>query len=294
MTSPDSARPLTIGKLRRQLTSELRSVSGENAAVEAARLIGEVIGASPTRLTLRSNETLTSEQAKRLRSLLRDRLTGSPMAYVLGHIEFHGHDLLCDKRALIPRPETEIVVDIALRELPAEQPDHTLRVVDVGTGSGNIAIAIAHARSDVVVTAIDSQHDALTLARANVQRLGLSSRITLIEGNRLDPIPEDHSADLIVSNPPYVAVGDPSLEKSVRDFEPHAALFAGTSGLDVITHLLHEAPARLGEKGGLVCEIGHDQKAAVARVVQSVAGWEIPTFHQDLAGTDRVLLVRRR
>jgi release factor glutamine methyltransferase len=294
MSSPFDGSPITIAAMRRQLVRILRTVAEETAATEADRLLGEIVGARPTELTLRHSEELSPERLRRLESLANDRLTGRPLAHVLGHVEFYGLDMLCDARVLIPRPETETVVDVALRHLPPRQAGHRLRVVDVGTGSGNIAVALAHARSDITVTAIDSQPDALEIAQANSSRYDLDSRIEFIVGNGLDPVCEDHTVDLIVSNPPYIACGDTAIERSVVDYEPHTALFAGESGTEIIEWLLRSAPGRLRLAGAFICEIGFDQAGTVAEIVAASREWGVPGFHKDLAGIDRVLSVQRR
>ncbi|HUU44995.1 MAG TPA: peptide chain release factor N(5)-glutamine methyltransferase [Acidobacteriota bacterium] len=283
----------TIGSIRRDLTSRLRPVAGDQAAVEADRLLGEVVGACPTELTLRYDETLTPMQCKQLDALAVDRLTGRPLAYVIGHVEFYGLDLLCDERVMIPRPETEEALEIALESLPAWTYGYQPIAVDVGTGSGNIALALARLRPDLRVIGIDTEADALAVACENCARLQLSERVKFIRGRSLSMLSETGRVDLIVSNPPYIAPGDPNVERSVSDYEPHTALFAGPSGLETIDELIDQALYVLRRGGTLVCEIGYDQAPQVAHLASPTLGWSAPEFFHDLAGIERVFTLRR-
>ena len=284
---------MTIGEWRLLLRARLHLVAADLAPSEADRLVGEVAGGGPTELTLRSAEVLTPVQEERLAALAAERLRGRPLAYVLGHVEFAGLDLLCDERALIPRPETEELVSIALENLPPLSGRHPL-VIDVGTGSGNIALALAHKRPDLVVLATDISMDALSLARANRARLSLVGRVHFACGRFLTMVRPACDITMVVSNPPYVAPGDANLDPSVAAHEPHAALFPGPAGTEAIARLVEEAGAVLGPGGSLVCEIGYDQGATVRALVRTAHGWEAPALRRDLAGIERVLAVRRK
>ena len=282
----------TIGDWRLSLRARLRPVAGDLAPYEADRLVSEVAGGGPTELTLRFRETLTAAQEARLTTLAAARLQGRPLAYVLGHVEFAGLDLLCDERALIPRPETEELVFIALESLPPAS-GRRLLVIDVGTGSGNIALALAQRRPDLIVIATDVSMEALALAKANRARTGLEARVHFVCGRSLTIIRPGSGVEMIVSNPPYVAPRDPNLDPSVHAHEPHAALFPGPVGTEAIAELVNQAGAVLRPGGGLVCEVGYDQGPAVRAMIQAVAGWDEPVLHRDMAGIERVLAVRR-
>jgi release factor glutamine methyltransferase len=284
---------MTIGEWRRELRERFRLVSGEPAAYEADRLIGEVVGAGPTELTLRHREPVSDGAARRLENLVADRLRGRPLAYVVGHVEFCGLDLLCDERALIPRPETEELVDIALQCLPPPRTNAHPLAIDVGTGSGNIALALAHRRPDLRVIATDISAEALALAPANRVRTGLSERVHFVLGYSLAGFRGAGTADLVVSNPPYIVPGDPYLDRSVADHEPATALFAGPTGIEIVAELVGQSPPILRPGGALVCEIGYDQGAAVRLLVGRDPLWGPPVLHRDLAGIERVVAVRR-
>ncbi|VTU20303.1 Release factor glutamine methyltransferase [Variovorax sp. PBL-H6] len=210
-------------------------------------------------------------------SLCTRRMTGEPVAYLVGEKEFHGLGLQVDARVLVPRPDTETLVEWALRLL---QGRTSPRVVDLGTGSGAIALAIQHARPDAKVTAIDRSPDALAVARGNAQRLGLAVRFA--EADWLEGAGTD--LDLVVSNPPYVAAGDPHLV-ALRH-EPSSALVSGADGLDDIRRIVEAAPGHLSKGGWLLLEHGYDQAASV-RALLARRGFADVQSRDDLAGIAR-------
>lgn len=282
----------TIGEWRARLRQDLHSVSGVFAPTDADAILGEVLSSSPTRLTLSAAEDIPPGQEARLHELVQKRIAGVPLAYVLGHVEFYGLDLLCDERVLIPRPETEAAVTVALQSLPAPSSGYRPLVIDVGTGSGNIALAIARERPDVHVIATDLSARALEVAKANRERHALVGRVRLIRAKSLTAFPHGLNADLIVSNPPYVPEYDPEVQQSVRDFEPHVALYAGADGTEVLRDLIDSARHVLRPNGGLVCEIGYNQSEQIRDIVSRYHGWNAPVFHRSIAGFDRVLELR--
>jgi release factor glutamine methyltransferase len=284
----------TIGEWRARLRHELHAVAGEFAATDSDSILGEVLNASPTQLTLRSSESVNGEDGERLTRLVAIRLSGLPLAYVLGHVEFYGLDLICDERVLIPRPETEAVVSVALKSLPPPTANRNPLVIDVGTGSGNIALAIAHSRPDVHVVATDLSADALAVARLNRDRHNLADRVRLIRANSLTAFPQGLNVDLIVSNPPYVPDDDPEVQRSVHDFEPHVALYGGSDGTEILRDLISNARMVLRQGGSLVCEIGYNQATQIREIVSQLPGWSDPVFHRSIAGFDRVLELRLR
>jgi release factor glutamine methyltransferase len=211
-------------------------------------------------------------------ALCERRAGGYPLAYITGHKEFHGLDLDVDPRVLVPRPDTETLVDWAIELL---EPSPAARVIDLGTGSGAIALAIKQACPQVTVHAADVSSDALAVAQANAQRLRLD--VTFHESSWLGGI--DGSWDLIVSNPPYVAEGDPHLP-ALRD-EPLQALVSGPDGLDAIRTIAAQAPSRLVQRGWLLLEHGYDQAPAVRQLLAD-AGFGYVASRRDLAGIERV------
>lgn len=231
------------------------------------------------RAWLLSHDTdpLDSESEMRYIQLARRRAAGIPLAYLTGVREFYGLELQVDPRVLDPRPDTETLVDWALECLGNRTAP---RLVDLGTGSGAIALALKHARPDAHVSAVDASPDALTVAQANGQRLGLS--VQFLHGNWLDTL--DEPLDLIVSNPPYIADADPHLEQ--LGHEPQMALTSGPDGLDAIRVIVREAPAHLISGGWLLLEHGYDQAQAV-RELLSAAGFTNVQSRRDLAGHER-------
>ena len=211
------------------------------------------------------------------------RLAGEPIAYLLGEKEFHGLPLQVDARVLVPRPDTETLVDWALDVLRGrDRPT----VLDLGTGSGAIALALQHARPDAVVDAVDASAEALAVARGNAQRLGLAVRFA--QADWLAGAASGY--DLIVSNPPYIAAGDPHLPSLAH--EPSSALVSGADGLDDIRRIVGDAAPHLSSGGWLLLEHGHDQAAAV-RALLADAGFEAVQSRPDLAGIERCSGARR-
>ncbi|MCU4119761.1 peptide chain release factor N(5)-glutamine methyltransferase [Variovorax sp. N23] len=218
-----------------------------------------------------------------LAALCARRRAGEPVAYLLGEKEFHGLPLQVDARVLVPRPDTETLVDWALEVAQGrERPT----VLDLGTGSGAIALALQHARPDAGVDAVDASADALAVARENARRLGLPVRFA--QADWLAGAATGY--DLIVSNPPYIAAGDPHLPALAH--EPASALVSGADGLDDIRRIVADAPAHLAPGGWLLLEHGHDQAAAV-RALLTAAGLEAAQSRPDLAGIERCSGARR-
>jgi release factor glutamine methyltransferase len=224
-------------------------------------------------------DEIAGASLQRFDALCERRGTGEPIAYIVGHKEFHGLKLAVDARVLVPRPDSETLVDWALEILQA-MDDLRPRVIDLGTGSGAIALALKHRCPRAEVEAVDASSDALEVAAANARELGLD--IGLRHGSWLDGAQGPYS--LIVSNPPYVAEADPHLE-SLRH-EPQAALASGPDGLRDIRAIAAQAPAHLGGGGWLLLEHGHDQAAEV-RALLARTGFEFVASRRDLAGIER-------
>ncbi len=253
----------------------------ETARLDAELLLAHALQTDRTALIVDASREVTGDAVQRFQDLVRRRsVLREPVAYLLGTKGFRHIELEVDRRVLVPRPETELLVEVGL-ELPAAS-----RVVDVGTGSGAIALALKHERPDLQLTATDVSADALAVARANRDRLGLD--VEFICADLLDGI--DGPCDAILSNPPYVAERDrATLPRDVLHHEPAGALFAGADGLDVIRRLV----AQVTETGAtlIALEVGAGQAAAVADLLHE-AGWTT-AIHNDLAGIERVVVGRR-
>jgi release factor glutamine methyltransferase len=235
------------------------------------------------------NDTLSAEGAVRYYALIEQRLAGEPIQYILGRTEFYGLPFRVTRDVLIPRPETEDLVEKVL-ELAAhfERP----RILDVGTGSGAIAVALAHKLPAARITATDLSASALDVARGNAQRNDVAERIRFVKGDLLTPVTGEQF-EIVVSNPPYVAESDRSgLAVEVREYEPAVALFAGANGLDIYRRLIPDARATIVPGGFLALEIGFEQGAAVAELLKN-SGFENIEFTTDLQGLDRVVVGRR-
>lgn len=238
-------------------------------------------------------ETEPAEAARTtFRALVKEAAAGRPIAYLIGRKEFLSLAFEVTPDVLIPRPETEILVERAINLVRKGGTDHPWRVLDVGTGSGCIAISLARHVPSATVAASDVSEAALTVAQRNAERHGVHERITWRCGDLLSPWTNEPPFDLVVSNPPYVATEGAPLERSVRDHEPHVALFAGGDGLDVIRRLLRDVPRHLRPGGHLLMEIGFDQAAAV-RQLAADSGWQLCGLYRDGGGHERVLHVAR-
>jgi release factor glutamine methyltransferase len=228
---------------------------------------------------------LTSEQAVQYEQLLARRAGNEPIQYITGEQEFYGLKFCVTPDVLIPRPETEHIVEALLARVPHDAP---LRIADIGTGSGAIAVVLAHSLPHAQVTALDVSSAALAVARDNAERNNVADRVRLVESDLLAAVAGE-TFDAIVSNPPYVAANE-SLEPQVRDFEPAGALFAGPTGLEIYCRLVPQAHAALKADGWLLLEIGYGQRDAVA---QLLAGWKSLSFVNDLQGIPRVACAQR-
>ena len=238
-------------------------------------------------LLAHDTDALPATALATLQANVQRRAAGEPLAYITGRKEFFGLDLAVDARVLVPRPDTETLVDWALElltrptpRLTDSHPRQPLQVLDLGTGSGAIALALKHTRPDLQVSAVDASADALAVAQANAQRLQLD--VAFAQGNWLDGVPGRF--DLIVSNPPYIAAADPHL--AALTHEPLAALASGADGLDDLRSIIAQAPAHLAPGGWLLLEHGHDQAEAVATLLLA-AGLVRVQSRKDLAGIVR-------
>ncbi len=272
----------TVGKTLQEATERLRAVS-PTARLDAELLLAHVLGANRTQLIAALRDPLDATAAARYADLIAQRARLKPVAYLTGEREFYGLPFAVDPRVLVPRPETELLVDLALHKA-ARYGQQPMRIADIGTGSGAIAIAVAHHLPHALVYAVDISTDALNVASVNVRRHGLSERITLLHGDKLAALPTP--VDLLLSNPPYTILAE--VDANVRQYEPHLALDGGgADGLAVIRDLLHDAPRYV--TGTMLIELGAWQGMAAMHVAQTAFPAATVMLHRDLAGHDRIL-----
>lgn len=269
------------------LTVRQALVQASLAPIDAQVLLAHVLGVDRAWLAAHATDPLAKDAAQAFFTLARRRRDGEPVAYLTGTREFWGLSFEVDGSVLIPRPETETLVECVLRALPADRP---VRVLDLGTGCGAIALAIAHERPQADVLALDTSATALALARRNGARMKLAN-VRWLQSNWYDEMTDAAPAfDLIASNPPYVADADPHLAQGDVRFEPAMALRAGRDGLDALRTVIAGAPVWLAPGGALVVEHGFDQAAAVDALARA-AGFTDVTSLRDLSGISRVALV---
>ncbi len=257
----------------------------ESPRLDAEILLCRTIDMPRSYLFAHPEDTLDELTHSRFEAVLARRESGEPMAYIMGTKEFWSHELAVTPATLVPRPETEVLVNLALCEIPR---DAEWQVLDLGTGSGAIAIAIAGERPLCEVTAVDISDAALAVANENA-RLLAPGNVTCVQGNWTEPV-RDRQFHLIVSNPPYVRAGDSALE--LLGYEPRSALVAGEDGLDAIRVLAADCADLLVDGGALMIEHGADQADDVAAILAD-RGWTEIACHRDLAGLSRVTVARR-
>ncbi|MFN8053067.1 MAG: peptide chain release factor N(5)-glutamine methyltransferase [Acidimicrobiales bacterium] len=260
-------------------------------SADARRIVEELSGHSGAELVLARNEPVTVGAVAAFDRMVARRAEGEPLQYVLGRWAFRTLDLAVDRRVLIPRPETESLVDLALAHvdrLAADRGREPVVVVDLGTGSGAVGLSIAAERTNTTVWATDRSADALSVARANLAGLGRAgTRVRLAEGSWFDALVEElvGVVDVVVSNPPYVMSGDP-LPADVEEWEPAAALRSGDDGLDDLRAIVAGAPRWLRPGGALVVELDPRQAVEV-ETLAAAAGFAETATHADLTGRDR-------
>ena len=293
MPNPDGT--ISWRELQREAVDRLRAAGVASAESEARHLVAEAAGATPAELPLVYADHASERGVARFDDMLARRCSGEPLQYVLGRWGFRSLDLMVDRRVLIPRPETEVVVEVALAELDRlGGRDRPTTVVDLGTGSGAIALSVASERVRSTVWASDVSPDAVAVARANLAGLGrAAARVRVVEGSWFEALPAElrGRVDLVVSNPPYVAT-TASLGSEVADFEPTAALLAGPDGTDDLRTIIAGAGAWLSADGVVVCELSPEQAESM-RAFASERFAEVEV-HPDLAGRDRALVARHR
>ena len=260
---------------------------GEDGRAEAETLLAHAAGASRAWLYAHADDRLPADAAARFEALLAARIAGTPVAHLTGRRGFWTFDLAVSPDTLIPRAETERLVELALARLP---PDRPLWVLDLGTGTGAIALALAAERPAARVVAVERSPGAAAVARGNAAALGLAARVSVREGDWFDPVAGERF-DLIASNPPYIEDDDPHLSRGDLRFEPRTALASGADGLDDLRRIANAAPAHLAPGGWLLLEHGWRQGEAVRTLLRAAGFVDVYTA-LDLEARERVTLGR--
>lgn len=275
----------SISQLAQQAHIQLETSLGldkQDARIEVHFLLQHVLQVNRAWLIAHADDTLTPDQYAVFETLLQRRLKGEPIAHILGTREFYGLPLKVTADTLIPRPDTETLVEAALEKIPPAIP---INILDLGTGTGAIALAIAKQRPQTQVTAVDFSENALTVARENAQNLAIEN-VTFLQSSWYSTL-DNQQFHMIVSNPPYIAENDPHLTQGDVRFEPKLALTSGTDGLDDIRHIIQHAHDHLTPNGWLLLEHGYDQAQAVADLLAQAQFSHIG-HRLDLSGIQRV------
>jgi release factor glutamine methyltransferase len=269
---------------------KLRASGVNEPRLDAALLLGDILKCSRSFMIAHDDQILSPDQSQTFAAFIARRAAGEPLQYITGHQEFFKLDFLVSPDVLIPRPETEMIVEAVFEIFPGHAH---FTFADVGTGSGCIAISILHERRNARATAIDESESALQVAAQNGVRHHVIDRMRLVRANLFSAAPPDEQFDLIVSNPPYVPDGElTGLQREVQ-CEPRPALAGGADGLDVIRRLLAEAPGRLRTGGHLIFEFGINQENAIAALVPETV-WELIEVRKDLQQIPRMIILRKK
>lgn len=288
--SSEASTGPTIAELLHEGRALLRATSFGPPGREAALLLAHVLGLDEARVRARDDQRVTAAQAARYRTLLERRSAATPVAYLLGRRELYGRDFAVDSRVLVPRPETEHLIEVALEHVPSSSPSP--RLLDVGTGSGCIAVTLACERPAATVVATDLSLGALDLARANARRHGVDPRVQFLRTDLWQGL-DLAQFDLVASNPPYVGRQDAAeMSPEVLEHEPHLALFADDGGRALLRRLLRQSEA-LRPGTPLILEIGYDQGNWIRATVDSLPFLELVDLVHDYAGHPRTAVLRR-
>jgi len=271
----------SVGEALSSATEALAAAGVESPRLDAELLLAEATGRSRATLVAAPEAGVEASAARGFGGMVRRRLMREPVAQILGRKGFRRIELAVDSRVLVPRPETELLVEVALELGPRT-------VLDIGTGSGAVALAVADELPASTVVAADTSLEALAVAKANRDRLGLGERVELVYGS----LPEGREFDLVLANLPYVSEGEWALlAPEIKDFEPREALVSGPTGLEAIEGLLGELAGAEALPAAVALEVGQGQAATIAELVRR-AGWETVEVRRDLAGIERVVVGR--
>ena len=287
--------PLTIRQALQQGTGILSHMGVEGARLDAEVLLSKVVGGGREKLYLNYDMSLEASDINLFQHLLQRRARREPISYITGQREFWSLDFFVTPVVLVPRPETELLVEVALALMGQLDKHSRFKILDLGTGSGAIAVSFAKERSNAEIWATDLSSEALDIARANVARHGLKKAIHFLQGDLFEPV-EGRQAffHMVISNPPYVRRRElQNLPPEVRDWEPQLALDGGLDGLDLHRRIIQEGHLYLADGGFIALEIGPDMGDEVSRLFASVGCYSEGSVYQDYAGRDRVVVARK-
>jgi release factor glutamine methyltransferase len=288
---------MTVIELLRWSTGTLKDHQIENPRLNAELLLAHSLSLSREELYVHLHGELKEGEKGALEKLIQRRISGEPLQYILGHQEFWSINFKVDPRVLIPRPETEVLVEQSLSILSEKPFEENPSVLEIGTGSGAIAVALAKEAKNIFLVATDISRDALVLARENAKSAGVQDKIQFVNGDLFGPFrfsKERGLFDLILSNPPYIIRSEiPSLAEEVREHEPAIALDGGEDGLEIYRRLISQAPFYLRDGGWLLLEVGQGQAEIVAEQMEGSKSFSEPHIQPDLSGLERVVKAQR-
>ncbi len=289
MTTP----ALSIGETLRQAIQTLSDARIDTPGLDAEVLLAHTLGCERAVIHRDHAQALTRDAQSRFHALIERRLAYEPVAYLTGEKEFYGRNFHVNKNVLVPRPDTETLVEVALQCL-AECAPQAPQLLELGTGSGAIALTLAAEQPTATVDACDLSAEALGVARSNAQRLGLLDRVRFFQGDLFAALPTQKTYHLIAANLPYITEADLcELPADIRYHEPTLALSGGVDGLDIIRRAVAGAPPWLSPQGFMVLEMGADQEDAAKALFWAAPGWSTPKVRNDLSGFPRVVYAQR-
>ena len=289
---------MTVLEVLNWATGRFKEHRIENPRLNAELLLAQTLDLSREGLYIHLQDPLGEREKEAVEELVRRRLSGEPLQYILGRQEFWSIDLRVDPRVLIPRPDTELLVEQALSILSRIDPGKLSAVLEMGTGSGAIAIALARETGRVLLVATDISSEAIRLARSNAREAGVLEKVRFVTGDLFGPFRPSEGGgpfDLIISNPPYIVRSEiEGLEREVKDFEPTLALDGGEDGLGFHRKIVSESPGYLRKGGWLLLEVGQGQADAVSGIVETGGKFDSIDKIRDLSGIERVVRARKR
>ena len=281
---------ITFKNLKQYIFAELRLIGSALIEAECRDIIDHVFGFSATDMIIHAEDAVPYDKFEHVRNILERRKTGEPLDHIFGFRYFFGRRFEISKEVLSPREDTEVLISAALERLPPDQPAN---ILDLGTGSGALAITLAAERKHVRVTATDISHSAIEIARRNAKNHGVLGRIDFVQGDWFAAVSNDALFDMVVTNPPYISdKAYENLETEVSVYDPEIALRGGPDGLEAYRKIISAAAPHMRPGSGILLEIGFDQATSVSDLCRSAGLGEI-FIHPDIAGHDRVVLAKK-